>query len=718
MDSENSDHESPNNPLQIINSLLPNENPKEKEDDSSEKIAEDDFISVSANTSLLPKEVNNLFDRPSDSNKNEEENQNIEDNHESEKTSNFNDTIPCDFDSFDNEAKDQTKDSINNDNQESNEKDNNSDFQDDFIDGAETNEKNEIRSGDSSSQITTDTLEVSSKLIINSIEKVQTEKTDNEHKNLQNDGKTSIDHDKSIISQDPWPNEVHGQNLDLINEFLDNSTPAKQDESSATNVGDSSMLQTEEINFGFDENDSQEPIPQPSQNTVDLQSTLLTSSTTLDSDKDDVSHTTNNESLTPIKLNLNKLGDREPYRNTMKKSSRSTNMYSSKPEPFRVPPFDQQQFNLATQRSSRLTPEMQQFKQMILGEPSSRPRTSALKQRSKTVVASSPYTRDEIISMANNLAAGKSAKIDDPGTVADVIDELTNIRLESMEKKDYVQTTKIGSVITNLRHSYRQQDRYAYYKEKVDDLMVRMSKAQDSLQQQKETWKEKEKEEIQQYENELREMDENHAQQLQKLEDDWKDDKNQRRFNRRSPFLLNQLQIEKNMLLTGDYIDAQHIRSVNQRFEKQEAQQKYTNMVWDYEEARKKLLNGQKQEIRNLKQSQDLRHKLFQRKMNQDLDLTKKTISNLQFKLNEEGNYNNFCALKFKKSSDVVLPMTVTMEGGNDIPTAGKVRLTCGDNGEMQRFRQLNSFPPLQLPTLQASKIKHRPKAIITKKKK
>ena len=481
----------------------------------------------------------------------------------------------------------------------------------------------------------------------------------------------------------------------------------------------SSLMQTEEINFGFDPSVS-DTIPRMHKGKVDP---IFSISVSNGSNEQVNANNTIPDNYNEESKNIQELNQSAPIRVSMmptpndikrkesiKTTSRSQTSYNYRPKtaPFHVPPFDQKIFEKSLRKTQKVSPEIIQFKKTVLGFDSKKPKIKkmAIKQEDQTTL-----TRKEVVTLAEDLAKGKKKKVESPIVIADVIDELSDMKLETMQAGEYTKTVKIGNLINTLRRNYRLSDRENFHNGRMNDLGERINEAKQSLNQSKDNWKEKEKEMAELCDNEAKTMDKRHDYELKMLEEEYKDPKTLRKFNKKSPYLLNQLQMEKNMLLTGQYTQAIEARKYNKRYEKMETNEKFSGMVSDFETTRQKLLQVHANEIKDLKALQESRWQKFRKAMNKDINKFQQRVDNIQYLIDEEGDNENFCALKFKKPADIILPMTVTINGGTDIPTSGKTRAAMGDNGKMSKFRDTNNFPPLQLPPLKAKKVKNRPKA-------
>jgi hypothetical protein len=83
--------------------------------------------------------------------------------------------------------------------------------------------------------------------------------------------------------------------------------------------------------------------------------------------------------------------------------------------------------------------------------------------------------------------------------------------------------------------------------------------------------------------------------------------------------------------------------------------------------------------------------------------------------IEEDAELANFAARKFKKVPEFVLPMTVTVDGGEDIPPAGK-SLYISDS--ISRYREVAAFGPLSLHVLRIRQVRHPPRALIGRRPK
>ena len=311
---------------------------------------------------------------------------------------------------------------------------------------------------------------------------------------------------------------------------------------------------------------------------------------------------------------------------------------------------------------------------------------------------------EEIKILADNFLNGKKKEIKDPATIADLINELTNRRIETMKKCNYKESQKIGIIINELRQSYRERDRTTFHKETINELKEKLKESQNYLIEIEKNWKFKinKKKEIQK--EELKELEIKLNKEHELLENDWKNPITARKFSKRSSNLLQKQTAEKHLALVGDFEAAANLRKEIQKLENIEINEKYLEMKNSFNKEKEKLNQKQQQKIQLLKESQNRDLLILEKRFLEEIESIKKRIKAIENELIEESSFNNFCAKKFKKSSDIIVPMTVTLNGGVDLPTAGKLRVTNRNTGKIMEYRESSIFTPLPLPTLKFKK--------------
>jgi hypothetical protein len=161
--------------------------------------------------------------------------------------------------------------------------------------------------------------------------------------------------------------------------------------------------------------------------------------------------------------------------------------------------------------------------------------------------------------------------------------------------------------------------------------------------------------------------------------------------------LLNHRVVEKRMLLIGDFLGADVLRRINKRFEAAEITAKYEMYQASFEIARGKLLSDQQADIDALKWDQEFAYNWLKKQAADEIETCVRRVECLKRVLEEEARLEAFVARKFKKPVEIVLPMTVTLDGGDDIPPSGKTRIGIG---KISRLREANETGPLALPKL------------------
>jgi hypothetical protein len=190
---------------------------------------------------------------------------------------------------------------------------------------------------------------------------------------------------------------------------------------------------------------------------------------------------------------------------------------------------------------------------------------------------------------------------------------------------------------------------------------------------------------------------------LQDCQDAWRDpgvSPFSRRFTRRSPDLLNRKVIEKRMLLVGNFLDAQVLGRINRRYEAAEAQEQYSHYTASFEAARARLFADQQAEIDELKWDQDFAMRWLKKQAVDEIAFCTKRVDVIRIMIDEDQDIEAFVARKFKKPMSFVLPLTCTLEGGEDIPLCGGTRI--GGSRKMHAFRETTELTPLTLPKLKA----------------
>ena len=372
-----------------------------------------------------------------------------------------------------------------------------------------------------------------------------------------------------------------------------------------------------------------------------------------------------------------------------------------------------------SQRTSRMQSNVpESFRQMILGAP--KPTGPTAWEIYQTALESkreaSPYTQEESERIATDLVNGEKRKIVNAAGIADVIDELTKMLVEAMEAREYTRSEKIKNIIMRLRKGFRKEDRERCQKERLNSLRQQIAEAETQLSTAKRGWKDKETEFKETRDRLAHELDAKHDQELRECCDQWSCDK-KRIYTKRSSVLLNQMVMEKKLSLIGEFMQADAVKKVNMRNEKEEIDEKFWVYSTEFETARRRILQRHETEIQEFNATKDRQFMIMQKKADDEIERHTRRLNTLKKLLEDESNIDIFTAKRFKKGADPVLPMSASLRGGEDIPTAGKTKKAKGDDGALMRYRESNSFPALSLPPLKFRRLRHKPRAFVAAKK-
>lgn len=308
-----------------------------------------------------------------------------------------------------------------------------------------------------------------------------------------------------------------------------------------------------------------------------------------------------------------------------------------------------------------------------------------------------PLTESQIQEYADNVMKGKPLKIDDPNAISQIINELDRRRLEALSNSEYLKSKKIGDMIDQVKTELYKKDREYLYQENVAQLKKRYQDSVDALESAKEMWKKKMQEFKEQCKTEVLDLQDKQKNELLDFEAKWTDPATQRKYNKRSPYLLQQKKIEQYMVLSGNLEAAETVKKINQVNEKHEVAQQYQTMVEDFENAQNQFIFNQQEEMDKLKAEQEFRYKSLLLEEDKCFEVHNKRIAATLTKLEDEKNMDNFIAKKFKKPSNQVLPVTV-ISGADELPplTRGKTVRSTQDKSKPQ---------PLQLPPLKTRRV-------------
>jgi hypothetical protein len=204
---------------------------------------------------------------------------------------------------------------------------------------------------------------------------------------------------------------------------------------------------------------------------------------------------------------------------------------------------------------------------------------------------------------------------------------------------------------------------------------------------------------------ELQALSARHSDQLIALEDAWRGSRTARRFSKKSSHLLNSLKIEKSLVLIGDFDRAMEMRRINQRTEKAEEALGYGALEGGFEAARQQMLGDHRREIDELRANQNARRSLLLADKEREIEVLTNRMHAVRQVLEDEGNYDNFVARKFRKPADIIVAMSVTANGAADLPPDGQ-QGTAKERENLRRFREATVATPLNLPPLKVKALK------------
>ena len=375
-------------------------------------------------------------------------------------------------------------------------------------------------------------------------------------------------------------------------------------------------------------------------------------------------------------------------------------------------PFSRKETQTEEKRESQPPPKAtKEFKELMRGPKPKKPSAAAREMlTARTREIESTKSPEEIKEIVDRIIKKKKNEklpaIDDPATIADIVNELTNRRVNALKDNDYIQSLKLQQLAEEVRTQFRIRDREHFHEDYMRELNNKLVITKNSMKQSEEEWTAKMKEFDENCKAELDDLDNRQDEEVRDLEDRWQRPEAQRKFSKKSPQLLSQQAREKNMALIGDLVGAHEMSKIVKRTEKIEASQKYENMMMTFEKERANLMLQQDQARDMLIAQQNQKRNNMQKQRDEINAQYKRRIQALERVIQDDADIEKFCAKKFKRSADTVIPMSATTVGGDDIPTTGKMRAAPLNLAGLMSYRE-NSVPtPLQLPTLRIKRAK------------
>lgn len=353
--------------------------------------------------------------------------------------------------------------------------------------------------------------------------------------------------------------------------------------------------------------------------------------------------------------------------------------------------------------------ERREFYKFLLGNSNSAP-TSRLSnnnfRRKSTTIARPPsenLSHEEIVAIADDLLKGKKVpNLINPGTVAEVVKELDTRRIDALNKNEYLKSKKIGDIIESVKNQLYQADRDLMFKENIEILRQKHQDAVDAYEEAKTEWKKRHVNFVEKCKKEATDLQAKHDNDMADLGAKWTDPSMQRKFSKRSPYLLQQRAVEKYMVLAGNLEGAEEKKKINQQNERAEAQKKYHDMQDSYESSRKQLVEAQNEELNQMRIQQEFKYRQMLVNEQNAMELCRKRIATAQRNLDEQSDVDKYIAKKFKKAPGTVLPLSA-INTFEDLPTLSRGKgYAKGDIG-----KHVAPIPePLQLPPLKVRQSK------------
>lgn len=354
--------------------------------------------------------------------------------------------------------------------------------------------------------------------------------------------------------------------------------------------------------------------------------------------------------------------------------------------------------------------ERQEFYKFLLGSnnnnSSPASRLSNNYHRKSATIARPPsekLSHEEIVSIADNLLKGKKyPNLINPTTVAEVVKELDIRRIEALNQNEYLKSKRIGDIIESVKNQLYQADRDMMFKENIDTLKQKHQEAVDQYEETKAEWKKRHNEFVEKCKKEASDLQTKHENDMDDLGAKWTDPSMQRKFTKRSPYLLQQRAVEKYMVLAGNLEGAEEKKKINQQNERAEAQKKFMNMQESYESSRKQLIDAQNEELKQMQIQQEFKYRQMIVNEQNAFELCRRRIATAQRNLEEQSDIDKYLAKKFKKAPGTVLPLSA-INTFEDMPTFSRGKgYAKGDVG-----KHVAPVPePLQLPPLKVRQSK------------
>ena len=269
-----------------------------------------------------------------------------------------------------------------------------------------------------------------------------------------------------------------------------------------------------------------------------------------------------------------------------------------------------------------------------------------------------------------------------------------------MEDGNYILAKQIKECMEKVRRQYRLKSRDSLYEDVVKKMKMKYNSAIDDYEKAKADHKDKQYSLEEKQSAEMNTIKERHKAEIQQIEEIWNSPEKVRQFTHRSMYSLQQKAIERFLLMSENYEAADNQRKINAQLEKKEVMIQQEKMKNKFESEIMKLIDTQENELRILKEQHDIEKALQQKEENNDLDTKKKRVEILEQELKDEAEFDKFIAKTYRCTSDRVLPPTVSIMGGRDLPPLSKGRSIPVSNERLLQIKNSPVATPLELPPL------------------
>ena len=316
------------------------------------------------------------------------------------------------------------------------------------------------------------------------------------------------------------------------------------------------------------------------------------------------------------------------------------------------------------------------FLKSLEPSPRTKPKpASKLHKPQRYVSSAAPLSESEVQNICDKLMAGRKVSVEDPAHLQDVLTEFAHRRLAALEQSEYLKIKKIDEITVQLKRQYVNLTMDDLFHENLNQAKERVKQAQESLEQTKQLWKQKEADFKDRIKQEMIDLEQKHQYQQEDLENKWLDPSVQRRYNKQSKVLLQQKAIEKYMVLAGDLESAEELKKRNRETEKKEAQIKFTEMQSSYESDLAKLSSEQDHEYQELQKSHDFQYQALLKSKAEAIEIAERRLKFMQLQEQEASNNQAFVNKKKIIVDQQPIPMAPVMSKNVKIAPSGPLPL-------------------------------------------